>query len=228
MKYSFSEKAHIHYLDGKRATGITTILGVISKPFLIPWASKMACEYVRENLKSLDDLEAVLEKAKNAHAQKRDAAGDVGKKVHLACEQFIKEKKEPQLDEQGMKMFAHFRKWITDNKVKVLESEKHLYSESMFLGGICDLIVEIDGQIWMADIKTGSVSADAFAQMSAYEMLWNEMGNKEIVFGHIILGLLKDGTFVEKRSVSNEDARNFFLAAYDIYKLKQKFDSQVL
>lgn len=135
---------------------------------------------------------------------------------------------ESQLDEQGMKMFEHFRKWTIDNKVKIIESEKHLYSESMFLGGILDMVVEIDGQNWIADIKTGGVYPEAFYQMAAYQMMWEEMGLKEKITGHIILGLKKDGTFEEKRSVSNNDSKQAFMAAYKIYKITQKVQSQIL
>ena len=59
--FTFEEKTHSYFLDEKPLTGITTILGVISKPSLIGWASRMACEYVRDNLKSLEELEEVLE-----------------------------------------------------------------------------------------------------------------------------------------------------------------------
>ena len=158
--YSFKETGHQHLWDGKRMTGVTTVLGVIAKPALIGWAAGQAAEYVAQNWKpdttySRDDINQVLTDARKAHTKKKEAAGDVGKLVHSACEEWIKDKTEPTLDEQGMKMFEHFRKWATDNKVKFLESEKHLYSDSLFLGVIVDIVAEIDGQNWICDIKTG-------------------------------------------------------------------------
>ena len=169
-----------------------------------------------------------LEDARKAHTKKKDAAADIGTLVHSAIEDWIKNKTEPKLDEQGMKMFEHFRKWITDNKVKIIESEKHLYSEKMFLAGICDLVVEIDGQKWIADIKTGGVYPEAFYQMAGYQLLMEEMEIANDIVGHIILGLKKDGEFVERRSISNEENKEAFMAAYKLYKVNQKVNSSLL
>lgn len=241
-KYSFEEKGHRHLWDGKRMTGVTTVLSVIAKPALISWAANMAVDYIEscvvqghynmrtkegsiEFNKAFKDLCA---EARKAHTKKKEAAGDIGKTVHAAVEEFIKHGTEPQLDEQGMKMFENFRKWAVDNKVKFLESEKHLYSESLFLGGILDMVVEIDGQNWICDVKTGGVYAEAFYQMAAYQMLWEEMKLPGVITGHIILGLKKDGTFEEKRSISNEENKEAFMAAYKLYKITQKVNSQIL
>lgn len=226
--YSFVEDGHKHFFDGKRMTGVTTVLGVIAKPALIGWAANMAVQHVQEQILKaepgtiLENLDKWLLEARKAHTVKRDKAADIGTLVHKACEEWIKSQTEPTLDEQGMKMFGHFKQWATDNKVKFLESEKHLYSESMFLGGICDMVVEIDGQVWIADIKTGGVYPEAFYQMAAYQMLLEEMGSPLKITGHIILGIKKDGTFEEKRSVSHEEAKEAFLAAFKIYKITQK------
>lgn len=39
---NFDSKNHSYTVDGKIVDGVTTILGVLDKPFLTPWASKMA------------------------------------------------------------------------------------------------------------------------------------------------------------------------------------------
>ena len=54
-KFEFDSVHHYYTLGGKRMYGVTSVLGVIAKNALIPWASKMACEYVREHLKSMDE-----------------------------------------------------------------------------------------------------------------------------------------------------------------------------
>lgn len=231
--YTFEEKGHQHLWDGKRMLGVTTILGVIAKPALISWAANMATEHVSREWKpdvayAKDDIERVLAEAKKAHTKKKEAAADVGTLVHAAVENWIKNKTEPELDEQGMKMFEHFRKWATNNKVTFLESEKHLYSEKLFLGGIVDIVAEIDGQQWICDVKTGGVYPEAFYQMAAYQILLEEMNLPLKITGHIVLGLKKDGTFEEKRSISCDEAKEAFMAAYKIYKISQKVNSSIL
>jgi len=52
-----------------------------------------------------------LKEARTAHRKKKEGAGDIGTEVHKAVEEWIKDKKEPDLDEQGMKMFNNFKTW---------------------------------------------------------------------------------------------------------------------
>lgn len=241
MSYSFNPVGHKHLWNGKRMTGVTTILGIISKPALIGWAANMAVDYIENDIVGIHEdtenyvcpfgaFKKLLKEARTAHTKKRDAAGDIGKTVHSAIEQFIKQGTEPTLDEQGMKMFENFRKWSVDNKVKFIENEKHLYSEKMFVGGICDAVVEIDGKKWLYDWKTGGtrVYAEAFWQCAAYTILLDEMGEHKDIVGYGVLGVFKDGTMEDKRSVSTDEHKLAFMSAYNIYKIKQKTDNQIL
>ena len=41
-EFIYKDSNHSYTLDGKRLTGVTTILGVIAKPALIGWAARMA------------------------------------------------------------------------------------------------------------------------------------------------------------------------------------------
>jgi hypothetical protein len=61
--------------------------------------------------------------------------------------------------------------------------------------------------------------------MGSYDICLKEMGEYKDIAGYIILGLKKDGSFVEKRSRNNEDNRRAFKACLEIYRLKQKSES---
>lgn len=94
--FEFNEKAHYYTLNGRRMYGITSVLGIIAKPLLIPWAAGQVVEYIRNNAKkqtiqgsnwyAVDNK--LLEQAKIAHRMKKEAAGDVGKVVHGLAEDF--------------------------------------------------------------------------------------------------------------------------------------------
>ena len=237
-EYRFNEKEHLHELlvDGewKALTGCTTILSVLAKPALIPWAAKVAVEFIETAHKSgLELTEQVFRDAKNAHRTKKEKAGDIGTQIHAEIESLIKEAiLSPTRQIQGNKdvseLTQHFVKWAIDNNVKFLESEKHVYSKKMFLGGIVDIVCELDGKLWIADIKTGSgIYPEHFAQMAGYELMMGEMGYPEMG-GAVVLNLRKDGKFEEKRSISNEDAKKFFLACVDVYRLQEKFKNQII
>ena len=219
-KYNFDEKRHIHTFDGKPLMGVTTVLSVISKPSLIQWSANMACEYVLDNLKDIKDLESVVKEAKTAHRKKKEKAGDWGTEVHKAIEEWIKDKKEPELKQENQpKVFNLFRNWALENKVKFLESEKHLFSEKLWVGGICDMVFEIDGKKYIGDVKTSSgIYNEAFFQMGAYHLMLEEMGVDDIE-GYIVINLKKDGTMDMKRADNMAINKQAFLSALELYKI---------
>ena len=252
-KYTFHEKGHRHLLNGKPLTGITTVLNVISKPFLIPWAVNMAVEYIDKTLNEeiekqsnetdllewlMENWKRILKEAKVAHTKKKEDAGQKGTDVHAICEGIIKEAIEQQggiihpihkSENTDNPQVLHFLNWAEENKVKFLASELHLYSVEHFLGGIMDFVCEIDGNVWIGDIKTGSgIYAEAFFQCAGYQIMLEEMGLYPNIKGHIILNLKKDGSFNEKRSISNEDNKQAFLSALSLYRIKAKVEGNLI
>ena len=193
--------------------GVTTVLSVISKPMLIQWAANMAVDYIKDNWfdkqETLESWEEVLKEARTAHRKKKEKAGDWGTAVHLAIEEWIKLKKEePTLDEKGLEVFNKFRAWAEENSVKFLESEKHLWSEKMWTGGIVDLVIEMNGKKYIADIKTSSgIYNEAFFQMAAYDLMLKEMGEGKDVEGYIVINLKKDGTMDLKMATDLGDKK---------------------
>ena len=236
--YEFDEKKHVHKLNGQNLTGVTTVLGVIAKPMLIQWSANEAVKSVTQKWMpeiaySKAEIQEILDEARIAHRKKKEDAGALGTDVHADIELLIIEALQGTTGQiEGYRgenvQVAHFVKWAMDNKVKFLGSEDHLYSKEWWVGGICDFLCEIDGELWCGDIKTGGVYSEAFFQTAAYQMMYEEMGLHQNFKGQIILGLLKDGSFIEKRSVSNEENKEAFLAALKLYRIKQKVDKVIL
>lgn len=227
MKFLFDEEKHVYTLDGKPLTGVTTILGVIAKPMLIQWSATMACDFVKDNLKAMEELEQVLKEAKVAHRKKKETSADIGTMAHKACERWIKgESKEASLDhvpaenlEMVKTMFDHFVKWSEDNKVEFLESEVRVYSEKYWYAGTCDLVLKINGEVYIGDIKTSSgIYPEAFYQTSAYQVALQELGLYPNVKGHVIINLKKDGKMDVKFSELFEEDRKAFMGALAIYR----------
>ena len=230
-RYKFNEEKHIHELDGKPLIGVTTVLSVISKPALIQWAANMAVDYIDTNLPvkrsenilemGADDFKRVLTEAKTAHRKKKEKAGDFGTLVHKSIEDWIKEDKLPtNLDESQTIAFNNFKNWVTENKVEFLESEKHLYSEKEWIGGIVDLVFKMDGKKYIGDIKTGSgIYNEAFFQMGAYHIMLDEMGEAKDVEGYIVINLKKDGTMDMKRADNMKINQEAFRHALGLHKI---------
>jgi hypothetical protein len=251
MKYRFDKEKHLHQIlkDGewKNLTGCTTILSVVAKPYLIQWAANVAVEYIGTNIMSfykddrtfdLKEFNRILSEAKTAHCKRKEKAGDYGTKAHERVELLITEAitdnggliKEPRKSKD--KSIQNFIDWAFRNKVKFLATEKNVYSEDLFLGGIVDFICEIGGEIWIGDIKTSKsgIYPINFAQMAGYDLMMKEM---ELPFakdikGYIVINLKESGEFDEKRSVSNENNINFFLACLEIYRQQERIKQQTL
>lgn len=199
--FTFDEKTHSYFLDGKPMTGVTTVLGMVAKPALLPWAVKCAIEHIQSNAKDIttnhDHDEpiyqvplALLEEAKKAHTRKKDDAANKGTDVHGILEEIIKGAIEytdgyilaenlgghPENDQ-----VRHFVEWAMNNKVKFTASEKRVFSRTHFYAGTLDFLCEIDGKTYVGDIKTsnGVYGRSYFAQCAAYRLALEEMWAEE-------------------------------------------------
>lgn len=79
--------------------GVTTVLNVVNKPFLVPWAAKLVIETLKSlmlnpdgSIKnfSTEDLFTWFDEAKNKHKEKLNEAGDIGSLAHDALEESVK------------------------------------------------------------------------------------------------------------------------------------------
>ena len=237
-KYEFNEAKHLHLLDGKPLTGCTTILGVLAKPVLIPWAAKMTAEFLKDKLdgiKKLDQInwELLLEEAKKAHVKRKTDAGNYGTKTHEEVERYITNRmltdKKAKDTTEYEKSISKFIDWAVKNKVKFLETEKNIYSEEKFIGGIVDFVCEIDGQVWIGDIKTSGsgIYSEHMFQCAGYQIMLNDMGLYLNITGYLILNLKENGEFLEKRSISNEENKKIFLNCLEIYRVQEKLKSNI-
>lgn len=230
--FTFDPVKHLYMLDGKPLTGTTTVLQVVAKPMLIQWAANQAVEYIISH-KLVGGKEtaviplSVLEEARTAHRKKKEAAGDWGTTLHKHIENYVKDGTMPILDGAMKEAFGHFMVWAADKKF--LDSELRIYSKEMFVGGTCDLVVEIDGKPWLVDVKTSSgIYPEHFWQMASYDICVKEMNLYPAIEGYIVINLKKDGTFEEKRSVSNEDNQAAFRAALTIYRIQEKLKANII
>lgn len=218
--FTFDEKAHVYTLNDKPLTGVTTILGVIAKPMLIQWSANMACEFVKLNLKSFDELDEILKEAKVAHRKKKEKAGDIGTEAHKWVENWIKDRTiAPPENEMVAKMVKNFTDWAEENKVEFLESELRVYSEKYWYAGTIDLVLTMNGKKYLGDIKTSSgIYDEYFYQTAAYQNALNELGLHQDISEHIIINIKKDGKMQVKTSNEYEENRKAFLGALAIYR----------
>lgn len=232
-------------IDGKRATGVTTILGAINKPALVDWAAKMAYQDCQENNYSHEEISRIIKEKDYAHKKRSGAAMDIGTLAHADVEAYIRYKMgetsefsinpetahivQPFIDwaEGRVELKAKSHKYARDSieivpsNIKFLLAEQSVFSPKYFYAGTFDFLCEIDGKKYICDFKTstGIYGREYFYQTAAYRNAIGELGWGKDIEGSIVIRSGKEGGDLEVRhSLSYEEDFKAFKAAYVIYK----------
>jgi len=91
-------------------------------------------------------------------------AAEEGTLVHQMAEDYLLGKElnflnkwdKPQYDPKVWGMFLKFVEWWERYNPTLIETEVHLFSDELKVAGTCDLICEIDGELWVIDLKTSN------------------------------------------------------------------------
>lgn len=126
---------------------------------------------------------------KKKYKEELDNAASKGTYVHNAIEDFITNNNELNIDsveEQYQKevsyAYGSFKSWwniVTKNNVRVIMQEQKL--SCPWFGGTLDLLLEINGKIYLLDFKTSNhPSYKYFLQLAAYRYMLKYFYNIEI------------------------------------------------
>jgi hypothetical protein len=116
-------------------------------------------------------------------------AGEEGTQVHELVEEYLEGKDinfldfkgNPQYNPDVWLMFLKFVEFWETYNPKLIETEVHLFSDEYEVAGTCDLICEIDGELWLLDVKTSNMMHSTYElQTSIYGQCYKECFNKEI------------------------------------------------
>lgn len=181
VEIKFDEANHAYYIGGKRKAGVTTFLGILNKPMLIKWAVNTTVDYVREHMSELKKSgDEILEMARQESDRQRNYAAEIGKAIHAWAEAHINGKSpEMPQDPQVLIGVNSFLEWVETNKVKLLSSERILYSRTHDYVGTLDIEAMIGKKRYLIDIKTGNaLYPEVKMQTAAYLMADQEESGK--------------------------------------------------
>ena len=222
----FNDEGHKYYMDNEKLIGVTTVLSCINKPALVPWASNMCADYVKDHLKPgipMDEVEikTMLDVARKAHTQRKVDAGNVGSLAHDWIDGYIKgENPEMPFNEDLKKSVNKFLKWQEDYKVKFLLSEQVVYSKKHNFCGTLDFIAKIGDDLVLLDFKTSSgIWPEYWLQVFAYWLARTEEFPEENYksVGVLRIGRVGEIEFVKKDIKDNLYLKDGFLAALSLY-----------
>jgi hypothetical protein len=197
----FDEASHTYQFDGKLVPGVTTILNCISKPALMPWAIGVTRDYwLQEVNKGRTDYKAIHKESWTASKKISKDAADIGSNVHAYAEAVFKKLPLPELlTDQAKRGVEAFHNWHDAHKIKILASERRVFSQKHFYAGTCDFVAEIDGVIGVGDIKTSSgIYPEMRLQTAAYQHALQEEKGIEFPLRWIVRFDKKSGEFEAK------------------------------
>ena len=176
-EFTFDEEAHAYFFNGDPVPGVTSILRVIDKPALMPWAIGVTRDYWLAQVNAgRTDYAKIHKESWNANKKISKDAADIGKQVHLYAEMFFKKQPLPELTTDSAKRGVEaFHKWLEAHKVEVVASERLVFSKEHYYGGTCDFVAKIDGVLAVGDIKTSKgIFPEMRLQTAAYQHAMQE------------------------------------------------------
>ena len=115
-------------------------------------------------------------------------AADEGTQVHEMIESYLNNEELNFLSSNGdplynpniWQMFLKFVEWWETYKPTLLETEVHLFSDKLKVAGTCDLVCEIEGELWIVDFKTSnSIQTTYELQTAIYSECYEECFGKK-------------------------------------------------
>jgi ATP-dependent exoDNAse (exonuclease V) beta subunit len=165
-------------------------------------------------------------------------AAEEGTQVHELAEEylngtelnFLDERGRPQYNPDVWQMFLRFVEFWETHKPTLIETEVHIFSDKLKVAGTCDLIVEINGELWLLDLKTSNQLQTVYElQTAVYGQCYEECFGKKIDrYGILWLKSSKRGSKKDKMQGKGwevvESSRTFE-ENIDIFKtVKRLFD----
>jgi hypothetical protein len=165
-------------------------------------------------------------------------AAEEGTQVHELAEEylngaelnFLDERGRPQYNPDVWQMFLRFVEFWETHKPTLVETEVHLFSDILKIAGTCDLIVEINGELWLLDLKTSNQLQTVYElQTAVYGQCYEECFGKKIDrYGILWLKSSKRGSKKDKMQGKGwevVESTRTFEENIDIFKtVKRLFD----
>lgn len=188
----FEKPYHKYLVDGKARPSVTKITGMLNKPHLVPWSSKMACNFLRQQLElGVAITPELLDIAQKQYIIRATEGADIGKLIHKYAEDSINYQlglgNKPELpeDPRVLNGVTAFLEWARASKVKFISAERNVYSKKYDFAGKMDAEAIINGKHVVIDFKTANVDKKTGQpviyneyryQTAAYEMAAAEEG----------------------------------------------------
>ena len=115
-------------------------------------------------------------------------ASEEGTQVHEMIEAYLNgeelnflEHGRPMYNPGVWQMFLRFVEWWEEYNPTLIEAEVHLFSDKLKVAGTCDLVCEINGELWVIDFKTSNHLQTTYdLQTAMYAQCFEECFGKKV------------------------------------------------
>ena len=205
-------RVHTQYRtkDGTLVPGVTTVLGVLNKPALVPWANNLGLQGIKVG----------------AYV---DTLAQIGTIAHdMICCHVQNKKFDPKdlpadLVDAAENSFLKYLEWEKNHVVEPILCEATLVSEQYRFGGQVDFYGKIDGVLTLKDYKTAkAIWPEHLYQVAAYRSLLVENGYEVEAVGILQVGRSEDEGFSEKVIADSSREWELFRHCLEIYRLQKR------
>ena len=218
-------------VEGMELPSVTTILQVLNKPALVPWANNQGRQALGQALKphvgqvlTGERLDIALRAAKSEPWRNRDDAANLGTRTHEAIEAIINGNKSLSLDADVQGPVDSFFEWYKQAGITILRTEMMVYSPSHRYAGQLDALGQRNKRNVIVDWKTSKgIYPEMALQVAAYAQAVTEMTGAHIQEAWIVR-LRKDGEvgFEGKQVIDLQAAFQGFCAAHTLWKTMRR------
>ena len=150
----------LYQIGEMQLPGVTSILNSLAKPQLQYWAANTVAQCAIDELGKVADW-VINDNEKTAYdflkrAPSRDSGpkAQLGTDVHDAIEKINLNEDLGRVHPDVEPFIEVYRKFLKDFDVGILEAEATIYKKDLYAGTL-DMIIDIDGETIVCDVKTG-------------------------------------------------------------------------
>lgn len=223
---------------------VTTITGFMDRSApLMAWAVKLCCAKVKADFQhgreyTVDEFDSLLSEAKRSYRTYTEAAAETGSIAHDYLQRWIEaqvagvEFTEPlPEDPRAASGVQAALRWIADNNVKFVFTERKIYSPEHGYAGTADALAYVNGVLSLLDWKTSNAIRTEYRfQVAAYAHAIEQELDLDIQQSFVIR-LGKENAELEVLHISKEEQRHdltVFLSlldswyAYELYEQRER------
>ena len=242
---TFRDDARFYRIDDLELPSVTTVIGVINKPALVPWAANaerrafeaamlaVAAQYALIPADVL--LDRVIEAVSGVKAAEREKqeAATIGTAVHawiswqLRRELSDKPGPEPPLSDAAAWAAEAWKDWARSVDLVPIAIERVVYCQACGYAGTMDLYARVNGVLTVLDWKSGrAIYPEAFLQNVAYRHAARVLGMPSDQGLVVRLPKLIDDPLPEVMPVPETVMLEEFLAARDLWQWQRRMQGR--